>query len=69
VKELERWPNNWGQVKRIKHDYPVLAIKDPEFAKRLLPEHFSYDSTKNEIRYERRRREEVDVLKLEPAGS
>ena len=55
-------------IQRIKRDYPKLVIRDPEFAKRLLPEHFLYDSTKNEIRHERRRREEEVVLKLEPTG-
>lgn len=55
-------------IERLKRDYQKLVIRDPEFAKRLLPEHFSYTPTRNEIRYQGRRREEVDVLKLEPAG-
>jgi hypothetical protein len=53
-------------IQRLTKNYPKLALKDPDFAKRLLPEDVTYDSGNNELKY-KGFRQEVVVLKLMPA--
>jgi hypothetical protein len=52
-------------IQRLKRSYPIVALKEPEFAKNLLPESAIYDQEHNAIQYRPHIRK-VDVLTLDP---